>query len=272
MSSAPYQKKAPWDRNNKYWCQYCRIYVHDNRSSRSIHESGTKHKANVQKYLRQITKDTEAKRKEKQKIALQLETIEKAAEESYRKDIGVGTADGAERFTEITDSIKTTDSPTKAVHSGIDFTHSEEHARAAVGSSEAAQPSRPSNVGIVGAWEVVEEPEDDDNLTKTSIVADLSIEQDSSNGRPGGGQSSLDMRGAEWLDEEDQDHSHNLTDFKIKEKTVGDTSQDEHTGSDPDNAVQKKEETEGGINAAKGLFKKRRVAGNRASSRKQRKI
>ncbi|KAI9504123.1 hypothetical protein BX070DRAFT_190787, partial [Coemansia spiralis] len=86
--SSSYQKKAPWDRNNKHWCQYCRIYVHDNKSSRSIHESGAKHKANVQKYLRQITKDAESKRAAEAQIAAQMEKIESAAAESYKNDMG----------------------------------------------------------------------------------------------------------------------------------------------------------------------------------------
>ncbi|KAJ2794064.1 hypothetical protein H4R21_005645, partial [Coemansia helicoidea] len=30
--SSPYQRKAPWDRSNKYWCKYCSIFVFDNRS------------------------------------------------------------------------------------------------------------------------------------------------------------------------------------------------------------------------------------------------
>ncbi|KAJ1796741.1 hypothetical protein LPJ59_003563 [Coemansia sp. RSA 2399] len=264
MSSAPYQKKAPWDRSNKYWCQYCRIYVHDNRSSRSIHESGTKHKANVQKYLRQITKDTDAKREEDQRIATQLEKIERAAAESYRRDVG----DGAAPFTESAAGNGTaTKHPTKTVNNTTDDTPSDGHTEHAAGGGEAARPSRPADVGIVGAWEVVEEPSvSDDPRTIQENATECSK-------KPVDGQSDFDMRGAEWLDDEDQDHGHKLTDFNINEKTLGDPpSPDGHAGDVPDDTDRQTKGAGAGVVVVKDLFKKRRVAGNRVSSRKQRKI
>ncbi|KAJ2396517.1 hypothetical protein GGI23_003885 [Coemansia sp. RSA 2559] len=247
MSSAPYQKKAPWDRSNKYWCQYCRIYVHDNRS-----------------YLRQITKDTDAKREEEQKIATQLEKIERAAAESYRRDVGDGTAP----FTEGAAGNNTaTKHPTKTVYNTADDTLSEEHSEYAAGGGEAARPSRPADVGIVGAWEVVEEPSVPDDLR---MIPDNATECDK---KPDAKQNNFVMRGAEWLDEEDQDHGYKLTDFNIKEKTLGDPpSPEEHAGDSLANTDRQAKGAEARVVVVKDLFKKRRVAGNRASSRKQRKI
>ncbi|KAJ2881184.1 WW domain binding protein 4, partial [Coemansia aciculifera] len=82
------QKKAPWDRNNKYWCNYCRIFVHDNKTTRNLHDSGAKHKDNVQKFLRQIQKDEEARNQAEKKLNTQLKAIEAAATATYNKDIG----------------------------------------------------------------------------------------------------------------------------------------------------------------------------------------
>ncbi|KAJ1848694.1 hypothetical protein LPJ73_003900, partial [Coemansia sp. RSA 2703] len=88
-SSSSSQRKAPWDRNTKYWCQYCQIFVQDNKSSRNMHDNGGKHKGNVQKYLRKIDKDSKEKDDAKEKLRTELDRIEKAAALRYSKDTGV---------------------------------------------------------------------------------------------------------------------------------------------------------------------------------------
>ncbi|CAJ0762325.1 17750_t:CDS:2, partial [Entrophospora sp. SA101] len=43
-----------WISQKKHWCQYCKIYITDNKPSRNMHENGKKHKDNVEKFLRNV--------------------------------------------------------------------------------------------------------------------------------------------------------------------------------------------------------------------------
>ncbi|KAJ2829436.1 hypothetical protein FBU31_002700 [Coemansia sp. 'formosensis'] len=229
------QKKAPWDRDNKYWCNYCRIFVHDNKTTRNLHDSGAKHKDNVQKFLRQIQKDEEARNKAEKKLDAQLKSIEDAATVIYNKDVAAHRAEAAPPAIskgKAHVSAKSTEKP-----SG----QSEKKESAAVEAD--TRPSRPDNVGIVGAWEVVEEVEEE-------AVASTSLQ-------PAHAQN---LRGSEWLDQE-EDTPDRLHEFDIKEMTVSRLT--EHGDEEP------QAPTVASDGAAMSLFKKRRAATNRATRRQQ---
>lgn len=51
--------------NKKYFCNYCKIYIADDKPSRAQHETGLKHKGNVDKYVRDLYKKGETNKKEK---------------------------------------------------------------------------------------------------------------------------------------------------------------------------------------------------------------
>ncbi|RIA94479.1 hypothetical protein C1645_561485 [Glomus cerebriforme] len=76
-----------WVSQQKHWCQYCRIYIADNKPSRTMHEQGKKHKENVEKFLRDIRRRDHENRKEEEKTKRELERIERAAMKQYKKDI-----------------------------------------------------------------------------------------------------------------------------------------------------------------------------------------
>ncbi|CAB4445659.1 unnamed protein product [Rhizophagus irregularis] len=76
-----------WVSQQKHWCQYCRIYIADNKPSRTMHEQGKKHKENVEKFLRNIRRKDHENRKEEEKTRRELERIERAAMKQYKKDI-----------------------------------------------------------------------------------------------------------------------------------------------------------------------------------------
>ncbi|KAJ2768144.1 hypothetical protein IWQ56_003052 [Coemansia nantahalensis] len=228
--SSPYQRKAPWDRSNKYWCKYCSIFVFDNRSSRAQHESGTKHRDNVQKYLRQIGKDAKAKGDAEAKLSAQLAKIEEAAAQSYRRDVG-GDAEAPP-----VPAPATAQAAAPAVPG-------DPAARRSTSDADAAPSNkRPADVGIAGAWEVVEEPDDSPPPPPPPQIG------------TGGGDapSAADLRGAELLDDEDR-HAPQLAEFEIREKTL------EAASGGP------------GSSAATVTFKKRRAPANRATH-KQRKL
>ncbi|KAJ1988209.1 hypothetical protein GGI04_006093, partial [Coemansia thaxteri] len=153
------QRKAPWDRSNKHWCNYCRIFVHDNKSTRALHDSGTKHKDNVQRFLRQVQKDEEASKEAEKKLSAQLKTIEKAATLSYSKDIA---ARGGENATET--GTNTQGAPSKDALAKSKVATNQTHKppqSSETGPALAAEanpkPNRPADIGVIGEWEVVED-------------------------------------------------------------------------------------------------------------------
>ena len=40
--------------NSKFWCKFCRVFVYDNKISRSNHDKQSGHKANVDRFIREI--------------------------------------------------------------------------------------------------------------------------------------------------------------------------------------------------------------------------
>ncbi|KAJ2850392.1 hypothetical protein IWW36_001944 [Coemansia brasiliensis] len=191
MSS--YKRKAPWDRNNKYWCDYCRIYVYDNRTSRNQHESGAKHKDNVQKYLRKMGKDADAKEQAEKQLNAQLAKIEQAAAKSFQKDMGTAHSTLAAAAPTIT-----APKPKSSYHKPA---QSEKQSEAAA----PVQSSRPAHMGIIGEWEVVQDPMQE----ASGPIAPHDDLPPSPTG----------LRGEELLDEEDQ-QPQQMAEFEIKEKTV----------------------------------------------------
>ncbi|KAJ2097549.1 hypothetical protein GGI16_004533 [Coemansia sp. S142-1] len=234
-----HQKKAPWDRNNKYWCNYCRIFVHDNKTTRNLHDSGTKHKDNVQKFLRQIQKDEEARNQAEKKLDAQLKSIETAATISYNKDIATHSAESAPSATskdKVHASAKSTEKP---VAGGKKKEH--------VVAETDTQPSRPDDMGIAGAWQVVEEAEEE-------AVAGTGQQLEHAQ----------NLRGAEWLDQE-EDTSDRLHEFDIKEMTVSNFTEHTEVETQPLSTGPRDSA------ATSSLFKKRRAATNR-NTRKQQKL
>ncbi|KAJ2195633.1 hypothetical protein IW144_003351 [Coemansia sp. RSA 522] len=207
----------------------------DDECSRSQHESGTKHKENVQKFLRKIGKDAEAKVQAEKQLNAQLAKIEAAAAQSYSKDTGTTVLEPAAVAKQA--ASKSAKPAQKADQTG----QPNEPA------SEPKQNNRPANIGVIGEWEVVEEIVD---LPKSDRGGGNAIDENSDD-LP---QNPPELRGAELLDEEDH-HSGQLADFDIKEKTAT-------TAPDPADDT---------IDPAAVVFKKRRAPVNR-STRKQRKL
>ncbi|KAJ2542205.1 hypothetical protein GGF49_003089 [Coemansia sp. RSA 1853] len=203
----------------------------DDECSRSQHESGTKHKENVQKFLRKIGKDAEAKILADKQLNAQLAKIEAAAAQSYSKDTGTVAPEPA--------AVAKQAAPKSAKPAHKKAVPDEP-------ASEPKQSNRPTDIGIIGEWEVVEEVVD---LPNSDRGGENAI--DASGDLP---QNQPELRGAELLDEEDH-HSGQLADFDIKEKTAT-------TAPDP---------ADDSIDPEAVVFKKRRAPVNRAT-RKQRKL
>ncbi|KDN49831.1 hypothetical protein RSAG8_01896, partial [Rhizoctonia solani AG-8 WAC10335] len=81
-----------WVSKKRYWCKYCGISIADDAPSRQHHESGQRHKGNVDRYIRDIQMTGEKKKKDAAEEEREMKRIDAAAREAYAKDIGSGAA------------------------------------------------------------------------------------------------------------------------------------------------------------------------------------
>ena len=85
-----------WVSNKRYWCKYCGISIADDVPSRQQHEGGLRHKGNVERFIRNIYKTGEKRKKEAAEEARDMERIEKVCIDLYscysHTDLDVGSA------------------------------------------------------------------------------------------------------------------------------------------------------------------------------------
>ncbi|KAF9334201.1 hypothetical protein BG006_002575 [Podila minutissima] len=84
-----------WKSNAKHFCRFCKIYITDNKSSRNIHDNGSKHKENVERFLREQNQRSRDKEINTAKMDKQMEAIERAAMEQYQRDVEAGLVAGS---------------------------------------------------------------------------------------------------------------------------------------------------------------------------------
>lgn len=73
-------------------CSYCRCWIADNKASINFHEQGKKHKENVKLKLDELRKKGLQDSRNKNAEADAMAAIERAAMESFKKDIGAGSS------------------------------------------------------------------------------------------------------------------------------------------------------------------------------------
>ncbi|KAH7049478.1 hypothetical protein BKA57DRAFT_459976 [Linnemannia elongata] len=79
-----------WKSNAKFFCRFCKIYITDNKSTRNIHDQGTKHKENVERFLREQNQRGRDREAESARMDKQMDAIEKAAMRQYQLDVEAG--------------------------------------------------------------------------------------------------------------------------------------------------------------------------------------
>ncbi|KAJ3026295.1 UNVERIFIED_CONTAM: hypothetical protein HDU68_005896 [Siphonaria sp. JEL0065] len=77
-----------WVSNKKYFCEYCRIFIADNKPSRTQHETGLKHKGNIEKHLTEVRKRDAEKRKQDEINKRIVDQVERKATGIYAKEAG----------------------------------------------------------------------------------------------------------------------------------------------------------------------------------------
>jgi WW domain-binding protein 4 len=66
-----------WVSKKKYFCKYCEIYIADDAPSRNHHESGMRHKGNLERYIRGIYKQGVQKKKDLEEEKREMARVEK---------------------------------------------------------------------------------------------------------------------------------------------------------------------------------------------------
>lgn len=65
-----------WLSKKKYWCKYCDIYIADDAPSRQQHESGLRHQGNKERFVRNLYKAGEKRKKDLEEEKREMARIE----------------------------------------------------------------------------------------------------------------------------------------------------------------------------------------------------
>ncbi|SPO24903.1 uncharacterized protein UTRI_01408_B [Ustilago trichophora] len=79
-----------WISRKRWTCKYCDVTINDDLPSKRHHESGLRHKRNVEKALQDLYRKGEQERKDAEQTRKEMARIEALAAESYAKDQGLG--------------------------------------------------------------------------------------------------------------------------------------------------------------------------------------
>ncbi|KAG0373157.1 Mismatch repair endonuclease pms2 [Mortierella sp. AD032] len=85
-----FKQSEYWKSNAKFFCRFCKIYITDNKSTRNIHDQGSKHKENVERFLRETNQRGRDREAESARMDKQMDAIEKAAMKQYQLDVEAG--------------------------------------------------------------------------------------------------------------------------------------------------------------------------------------
>ena len=145
-----------WVSKKKYFCKYCDIYIADDAPSRQHHESGMRHKGNLERYIRGIYKTGEKRKKDLEEEKREMAVIERAANAAYAQDVGAGLAKGSSAPVASTSAAAARQPPPKPSNPYANYTTA-----AQLGFSDpdverlAAERAVRQSQGVAGEWEVV---------------------------------------------------------------------------------------------------------------------
>ncbi|KLO19434.1 hypothetical protein SCHPADRAFT_818122 [Schizopora paradoxa] len=147
-----------WVSRKKYWCKYCEIYITDDAPSKTQHENGLRHKGNKERFVKNLYKQGERRKKDLDEEKREMARIELAANAAFAKDVSAGHASASssksmlQSTPEPSSSRKPPPKPTSAFSNystaeSLGYTDPDEEIR----KLRQAQ-------GVVGQWEIVAPP------------------------------------------------------------------------------------------------------------------
>ncbi|KAF9210173.1 WW domain binding protein 4 [Podila verticillata] len=245
-----------WKSNAKHFCRFCKIYITDNKASRNIHDNGSKHKENVERFLREQNQRSRDKEYNTAKMDKQMEAIERAAMEQYQRDVEAGLEAGSAppppKQSTSSSSSSAPSVPPPQTHAPstatMDLT-SQKEASDPSDTTKDTDPEPPTapapqpvdeTVGQPGEWQTVE--------VRSTASGRSSGSGDSGQKKQGDGTSHY-VAGAE--DDDDNEHDpEDLRGFKVVEKTYPTENQGES-------------DNEGKVDDGAPMFKKRKAGASK---------
>lgn len=76
-----------WKSIPRKYCEFCKVWFQDNKSSVEFHERGLKHQGNVRRHLSEVRKKGAQKEREQNHMDAEMRKIEHAAMVAYEKDL-----------------------------------------------------------------------------------------------------------------------------------------------------------------------------------------
>lgn len=152
-----------WVSNKKYYCTYCKIYIADDAPSRKQHETGLRHQGNKERFVRGLYKTSEKRKHDLDEEKREMVRIDQAAQAAFAQDVGSGfvkPGSSSQSTTSSTPPQKPTSAkPSKPSNPWTNYTTA-----ASLGYTDPdeerikAEMERRRTQGVVGEWEVVEQP------------------------------------------------------------------------------------------------------------------
>ncbi|KAI8929179.1 hypothetical protein BC831DRAFT_445003 [Entophlyctis helioformis] len=81
---------ARWGKDAMYYCDFCKIYVQNNKASKQAHETANRHKNSVARHLRDVHRKQDRKARDDAKTQRLLEQVERSALQQYGQDVATG--------------------------------------------------------------------------------------------------------------------------------------------------------------------------------------
>ena len=85
------KKHEPWKNNERHYCACCNVWMGSDRQSILIHDSGKKHRDNMEASLQQRRDDKLQEENDAGAMAKTLKLMEEAAAKSYATDVASGS-------------------------------------------------------------------------------------------------------------------------------------------------------------------------------------
>ncbi|KDQ57436.1 hypothetical protein JAAARDRAFT_47417 [Jaapia argillacea MUCL 33604] len=151
-----------WVSKNRYYCKYCEIYIADDAPSRRQHETGLRHKGNVERFVRGLYKASSQKKHDQDEEKREMARVEQAAQAAFAQDVGAGYAKAGSSSSSAASTsapVAPRKPPPKpsnpwqnySTAASLGYDDPDEEKRL-------AEAERRRMAGIAGEWEVVAQP------------------------------------------------------------------------------------------------------------------
>ncbi|KAH9935679.1 uncharacterized protein B0H18DRAFT_420235 [Fomitopsis serialis] len=200
-----------WVAHKKYFCKYCNIYIADDAPSRRQHETGLRHKGNVERFVRGLYKEGERRKHDSEEEKREMARVEQAAQAAYARDVGAGLVKPGSSSTSV--AARPTPEAKKPVprpsNPYADYTTAE-----SLGITDPdeerrkAEAERRRTQGVAGDWEVITIVESSAEPEAGAVHAGAAV--------PEPGPSTGMKREAEAIPDNEDTRT-----FKLRRRTVG---------------------------------------------------